>query len=68
MISLVIDRVHEDIDQVLAGREPVTEDRSNLPYTDAVIHEIQRLGKLDKLLLSSTLFFSSILPTNHKTS
>ncbi|XP_043090076.1 cytochrome P450 2K1 isoform X2 [Puntigrus tetrazona] len=40
------DRVQEEIDQILAGREPVSEDRKNLPYTDAVIHEIQRLANI----------------------
>ncbi|XP_067312552.1 cytochrome P450 2K8 isoform X2 [Pseudorasbora parva] len=40
------DRVHEEIDQVLAGHEPVTEDRKNLPYTCAVIHEIQRMANI----------------------
>ncbi|XP_058627596.1 cytochrome P450 2K1-like [Onychostoma macrolepis] len=40
------DRVQEEIDQILAGREPGSEDRKNLPYTDAVIHEIQRLANI----------------------
>uniref|UniRef100_A0A8C1V1Z5 Cytochrome P450 2K1-like n=1 Tax=Cyprinus carpio TaxID=7962 RepID=A0A8C1V1Z5_CYPCA len=40
------DRVQEEIDQILAGREPASEDRKNLPYTDAVIHEIQRLANI----------------------
>ncbi|RXN24167.1 cytochrome P450 2K1-like protein [Labeo rohita] len=40
------DRVQKEIDQKLAGHQPVSEDRKNLPYTDAVIHEIQRLGNI----------------------
>lgn len=46
VLSLVIDQVQEEIDQILAGREPGSEDRKNLPYTDAVIHEIQRLANI----------------------
>ncbi|XP_056609426.1 cytochrome P450 2K1-like [Triplophysa dalaica] len=45
------DRVHEEIDRVLAGCEPVTEDRMNLPYIDAVIHETQRLANIIPLNL-----------------
>lgn len=40
------DRVQKEIDEILAGREPASEDRKNLPYTDAVIHEVQRLANI----------------------
>ncbi|XP_043955921.1 cytochrome P450 2K1-like [Gambusia affinis] len=40
------DQVQEELTRVVGSREVHVEDRKNLPYTDAVIHEIQRLGNI----------------------
>ncbi|KAM3862951.1 cytochrome P450 2K1-like [Diretmus argenteus] len=42
----VQDQVQEELSSVIGSRQVRVEDRKNLPYTDAVIHETQRLASI----------------------
>ncbi|XP_029293063.1 cytochrome P450 2K1-like [Cottoperca gobio] len=45
------ERVQEELSGVVGSREVRVDDRKNLPYTDAVIHETQRLANIVPLAI-----------------
>jgi len=51
LVSLA--KVQEEIDHVVGGsRQPTLSDKDNMPYTNAVIHEMQRIGNILPLNLA----------------
>ncbi|XP_077147752.1 cytochrome P450 2K4-like [Ranitomeya variabilis] len=47
-------KVQNEIERVIGSAQPQTEHRKQMPYTDAVIHEILRFGDIVPILLHST--------------
>ncbi|XP_028710907.1 cytochrome P450 2B1-like [Peromyscus leucopus] len=66
----VAEKVQKEVDQVIGShRLPTLDDRTKMPYTEAVIHEIQRFSDLIPIGLphrvtKDTLFQGYLLPKN----
>lgn len=48
------ERVQEELNWVVGSRQVRIEDRKNLPFTDAVIHESQRLANIAPMAIPHT--------------
>ncbi|CAJ0931405.1 unnamed protein product [Ranitomeya imitator] len=68
---LEIEKVQSEIDKVIGSNEPQVIHRKEMPYTDAVIHEIQRFGNILPANMSHATtqdvnFRGYLLPKNRK--
>ncbi|KAL6030885.1 hypothetical protein STEG23_032330 [Scotinomys teguina] len=65
-LCLFIEKVQAEIDRVIGhGRQPCTADRESMPYTNAVIHEVQRMGNIIPLNVPREVTADSTLAGFH---
>ncbi|CAO2588149.1 Cytochrome P450 2J3 [Lemmus lemmus] len=66
LYPVVQEKVHTEIDRVIGhGRQPSPADRESMPYTNAVIHEVQRMGNIIPLNVPREVTADSTLAGFH---